>query len=602
MFIGQMIMLLVGAITGYLMGRKGGIRKLHNNKVVRQNEVSEQTQGAGHITGNTREAVSKNGEVDFQNLKDISDSYMRLISDFTFSTEALYLEMKDVLCKVEDLSANAEEQAASVEVIRDFVEQVNQSVMDFSNHALEMSGISQDAYDTVHKKQLDISQTVSHFENLYNKLRVSADKIQGLEDKTKNAEQLIKSIDRLSDQTNLLALNASIEAARAGAAGRGFAVVANEVKKLSEETSYVVKSSTTLLSEIIDLADETRAAVNESVSDIQIQSEQLDQSVADLISVERVTASMAQANTGFAGATKDLVASFTNILGMLRDMSLAIEEVASTASEVNQSVDYETQVINQLTVSLDRLEETNICLSVFVDEVLPRTKENTVVVATSPYEPFITYDKDKGTISGIDIDLIREVYKDTAYDVDVKIVPWEMSLKMIQAGVADLIPTISYSKDRASYLTLSNAYRSTSNFAFYTLASKKTNIKDINQLKNCKVAVLQGYTYFEAFDSHPDIIKDYNTKEEIMFRKLEKAQVDAVIMNAYSGDYYVKAHGLDHLIKKAPYVHKEEKGDETMMGFSLKRNTQAKMKIFNERLETLQSQDMLEGLERAYQL
>ncbi len=61
-------------------------------------------------------------------------------------------------------------------------------------------------------------------------------KLEILNEKAGNINQLVTTITKVADQTNLLSLRAAIEAEKASESGRGFAVVAAEVSRLADQT------------------------------------------------------------------------------------------------------------------------------------------------------------------------------------------------------------------------------------------------------------------------------------------------------------------------------------------------------------------------------
>ena len=173
---------------------------------------------------------------------------------------------------------------------------------------------------------------------------------------------LLTDIRTIAEQTNLLALNAAIEAARAGESGRGFAVVADEVRRLS-------KSTDTLSDQIRHRAEKTKSTVTE-VRDIvgQIASLDLNDAINAKGHVDEMLQGLEEMN--------QLVAT---TMEKLNTLNSGINQDVSTAVQALQFEDRATQVITEISTTLERLDAVNHSLGKIFDAAkMPQSQLNLI--------------------------------------------------------------------------------------------------------------------------------------------------------------------------------------------------------------------------------
>ncbi|MDR4887049.1 methyl-accepting chemotaxis protein [Fredinandcohnia sp. QZ13] len=109
-----------------------------------------------------------------------------------------------------------------------------------------------------------VLEVESIMKELGSQLKDTSEKMNHLNNRSKEIENIVQVIKEIADQTNLLALNASIEAARAGEQGKGFSVVAAEVRKLAESTASSTEHISALTKAIQKEIDETLLSTTNS--------------------------------------------------------------------------------------------------------------------------------------------------------------------------------------------------------------------------------------------------------------------------------------------------------------------------------------------------
>ncbi|MGB0580754.1 MAG: methyl-accepting chemotaxis protein [Limisphaerales bacterium] len=288
--------------------------------------------------------------IPFENRKDEIGVLVSSFNAMVFSLNRIVSQVQksgvQVNTSINQISVTSNEQQAAARQIADTTESIGDTASKISNTSQELVSMMNDAFtvaeDTTElagRGQEGLTRMRETMKQITDAASLIHTKLDVLNEKAANINQVITTITKIADRTNLLSLNAAIEAEKAGEYGRGFSVVATEIRRLADQTAVATF-------DIEQMVKEMQAAVTTGVMAMNRFSEEVRHGVTDaqgiggqldkiIQQVQALTPRFELVNEGM----NSQAGGGQNISDALTKLSRTVQQTAKSLEDSNEAVD-----------------------------------------------------------------------------------------------------------------------------------------------------------------------------------------------------------------------------------------------------------------------